>query len=774
MTDRKAKILVLLACFLNLSVLSQTPAFQSQPLTETGDLSVQMVAGIDQHLAQLTTENKLTRDQVWHYDFSSVELFNNSVAPHRKWLSQRCGVVDNRITPKMEVQTNTNLDQFSIATADFTIRPVTWTVLEGLNAEGLLLQPTGTPARARVVLIPDADQRPELLAGLGAPISPKVRSIGQQLVTAGCEVLIPVLINRETTYSGSGTAGLFTNQTHREWIYRQSYELGRHIIGFELQKIFAAIDWFEDRNRLGKSQVPVAVAGYGEGGLLALYAAALDTRVSSTLVSGYFNNRDQLWKEPIYRNVFGLLTRFSDAEIANMCWPRKVVVEYSRSPEISVPPPPVNQRSVAAPGILSTASHNSVVSEISRAREMIPRGKFHIELIDGDGDQPLEPFSPQAVSAFAENLKFTEADYSSQVKPALVPTAWVDPETRQMRAVRGMERYIQRLLQLCEHTRIENFWEKIQQDTATNSKTKEALREKFHHQIGYLPDPHIPFNPQSRVLKETGLWTQYEIKLDVMPNVFAWGILIVPKNISEGEKHPVVVCQHGLEGLPMDIVSADTTANLYKTYQGLGTKLAENGYIVFAPHNPYRGEDKFRVLQRKANPLGLSIFSFIISQHQRILDWLGSLSYVDPQCIGFYGLSYGGKTAMRVPAVVKNYALSICSGDFNEWVRKNTSTDVPYSYMFHGEYEMPEWDLGHTFNYAEMAALIAPRPFMVERGHYDGVAVDEWVGYEFAKVRRYYSQIGYPEHCAIEYFDGGHKIHGEATFDFLDRHLKDN
>ena len=44
-----------------------------------------------------------------------------------------------------------------------------------------------------------------------------------------------------------------------------------------------------------------------------------------------------------------------------------------------------------------------------------------------------------------------------------------------------------------------------------------------------------------------------------------------------------------------------------------------------------------------------------------------------------------------------------------------------------GEYEMPEFDLGNTFNYGEMAGLIAPRPFMVERGHDDGVAPDEWV-----------------------------------------------
>ena len=38
-----------------------------------------------------------------------------------------------------------------------------------------------------------------------------------------------------------------------------------------------------------------------------------------------------------------------------------------------------------------------------------------------------------------------------------------------------------------------------------------------------------------------------------------------------------------------------------------------------------------------------------------------------------------------------------------------------------------------------MAYLIAPRPFMVERGHFDTVAPDETVAYEFAKVRHLYN-----------------------------------
>lgn len=83
---------------------------------------------------------------------------------------------------------------------------------------------------------------------------------------------------------------------------------------------------------------------------------------------------------------------------------------------------------------------------------------------------------------------------------------------------------------------------------------------------------------------------------------------------------------------------------------------------------------------------------------------------------------------------------------------------------------MPKWDLGHTFNYAEMAALIAPRPFMVERGMDEKVVTDEWVDFEFAKVRRHYLRIGFPQRCAIEHFLGPHTINGKGTFEFPYKH----
>ena len=219
------------------------------------------------------------------------------------------------------------------------------------------------------------------------------------------------------------------------------------------------------------------------------------------------------------------------------------------------------------------------------------------------------------------------------------------------------------------------------------------------------------------------------------------------------------------------MVTDDPKAGGFPAYQAYAARLAERGFVVYAPHNPYRGGDKFRVLQRKANPLGKSLFSVIIAQHDATLDWLATLPFVDPARIGFYGLSYGGKTAMRVPAVLERYCLSICSADFNEWVQKNVTVDSGYSYLFTGEYEMGEWNLGHTFNYAEMASLIAPRPFMVERGHFDGVAPDSWVAYEFAKVRKMYDVLGLADRTEIEFFTGPHRINGVGTFKFLHKHL---
>src|SRR5205823_12925204 len=141
--------------------------------------------------------------------------------------------------------------------------------------------------KARVVGIPDADQTPEMVAGLAPGLAPESQW-ARRLAENGCQVIIPVLVNRQDNWSGSAKLNRFTNQPHREWIYRQAFELGRHIIGYEVQKVLAAVDWFEsdytNSASASVSALRIGVIGYGEGGLLALDSAALDSRIQAAYV----------------------------------------------------------------------------------------------------------------------------------------------------------------------------------------------------------------------------------------------------------------------------------------------------------------------------------------------------------------------------------------------------------------------------------------------------------------------------------------------------------
>jgi len=768
----------LVALFCGFSVFAQPERLpNTDPLRLEGDISAQMVEGIDRFLMREIEKSVVSRSQFWQRDFSSPDAYEKSIQPNRERLRRMIGAADERIPVKaLELVGTTEAPAKIAETKAYEIFKVRWPVFENVFAEGLWLKPRAASV-ASVIALPDADQTPEMLAGLASGIIPGSQ-FARRLAEQGCEVLIPTIISRDDSYSGSAKLNRFTNQPHREWIYRQAYEMGRHIIGFEVQKVLAAVDFLGRENATSDAPARIGVIGYAEGGLLALYAAALDTRIRAIAVSGYFNSREQLWSEPIYRNIFGLLGEFGDAELATLIAPRGLVIEHSVAPKIDGPPARRSGRGGAAPGKIATPEYQSVEGEFNRAKTLLHSGgeKFlqNFRLVSGTGNVPTGPGSDALLAEFLQQLGAQGASFTGSEEPLKPQAESLASGDRQREQVLQLVERVQGTLRDSERVRENFFWQKMKEAKTPEQwgQMKGDFQKTFWDEvIGRLPGDALPTNPKSRKILENDRWTGYEVVLDTRPDIFAWGILLLPKDLKEGERRPVVVCQHGLEGVPMDAVTTDPQSPGFRYYKGFAARLAERGFVVFVPHNPYRGEDKFRVLQRKANPLGLSLFSVILAQHQQILSWLSEQPFVDAKRIGFYGLSYGGKTAMRVPSLLEGYALSICSADFNEWILKNVSVDFPGSYMFTGEYEMPEWNLGSTFNYAEMAALVAPRPFMVERGHYDGVGIDEHVAYEFAKVRRLYDRLGIGARTEIEFFNGPHEIHGVGTYQFLHRHL---
>jgi dienelactone hydrolase len=666
---------------------------------------------------------------------------------------------------------------------------VRWPVLDQVWAEGLLV----LPARVRggVVALPDADLTPEQLVGWDATPTPVEMSGYSRLIwdlaAQGCAIAIPALISRDVQLSGHPRVG-FTNQSHREFLYRQAFVVGRHPLGFELQQTRSALDLLqrligqrrpdgaEAATEAGTENKTAAlgVIGWGEGARVALLTAACDERVRSTLASGSFAPREATWTEPIDRNVWRLLTEFGDAELLLLASPRSVVIEACQGPHWRSGTVR-DRRPAAAPGELRTAALPLVEGEWERASQMrkqIPGASLPPLIVSGPAGDGA-PGSEAARGAFlaAMSLPREQVVEGWPVAPPDAPSAPErGPAARQRRLFTGFQNHLQRLL-VASHQVRDSLWRPTPATVAEWQTRQVALRERVHRElIGRLELPVTPPAPRSRRLGASEDHVAYEVLLTVAPDVIAGGILLIPKSLGPGERRPVVVCQHGLEGLASDPFSHDEAA--FKYYQAFAERLVQRGYLVYCPQNPYRGEQSFRVLQRMLNPLGLSLFSVINEQHRQTLDWLKSVPWVDPERIAFYGLSYGGKTAVRVPPFLPQYALSICSGDFTDWVRTVAAHDETFSYLFTSEYEVFEWNAAHLASHAELALLMAPRPFMVEEGHRDGGQPSEWVAGEFGKVRRFYDQLGISDRAELEFFDGPHQIHGVGTFRFLEKHLR--
>lgn len=760
-------------------------------LTVDRSLDQVMIEGLNAFCLRELAESPQFRSERWRDDLSRPVALEKSLTNHRDRFRQLIGAVDARLTSNPsethDFELITTLHQSSILAKNkfLTVHRVRWPVLEGVSAEGLLLVPQ--TIRGAAIALPDADWTPEMFCGLQDGL-PETAQVVRRLAEAGCMVVVPTLLSRSNEFSGQSEIG-WTNQSHREFIYRQAFEVGRHVIGYEVQKVLAAVDLLERHLKSLPTNhddaapkigvAGVGVLGFGEGGLLALYSAALDPRITTCWVSGYFQQRESVWQEPIYRNVWGLLTEFGDAELAGMIAPRRLIVESCRAVNVAASKEKQEGRkAVAAPGKITTCSLDSARAELERANTfflLYAEPEELISVVSGEnGDGP--PGTEKALIAFAQKLGVLE-----QLVPQ--PGPWTtnslrnqdqaiiaqDAKVREKGQLDELQAHVQNLL-LHSHQVRDARW-RLNPAAIDEWKSQlPALREWVHNElIGRLPHTRLPPRPRSRRVLQNADYVGYEIMLDVFDDVIAAGILLVPNGIEPGEKRPVVVCQHGLEGTPMDTISRE--AEHYRYYKSFSEELVKQGYIVYAPQNPYRGGDKFRQLQRMSNPLQRSLFSYIIAQHEQTLDWLATLPQVDSTRIAFYGLSYGGKTAMRVPPLVEKYCLSICSGDFTDWPRTMASNNEKFSYLFTSEYEVFEWNLAHVASYAELAMLMTPRPFMVEEGHRDSGQPSEWVAGEFGKVRRHYDQLGLGDRAVLEFFDGPHTIHGKGTFEFLRRRL---
>ena len=236
------------------------------------DLSGRMMDGAHRFVERQIADSQARSGRFWKYDRSSTAAWNASVEDNRDRLREIIGVVDARLPPGLERFGDDENPALVAETSRYRVYQVRWPVLDGVSAEGLLVQPAnGTPA-AHIVVVPDAGQTPEQILGL-APGLPPERQFARR----------PRRERLRTAHPRTGPAG--TDPDQRRAAPAEPADLARmavpagvphgppHRLATKSRRCSRRWTAFA---RAAATAAKVGVVGYAEGGLVAFYAAAID------------------------------------------------------------------------------------------------------------------------------------------------------------------------------------------------------------------------------------------------------------------------------------------------------------------------------------------------------------------------------------------------------------------------------------------------------------------------------------------------------------------
>lgn len=259
--------------------------------------------------------------------------------------------------------------------------------------------------------------------------------------------------------------------SQRETLWRAAYKLGRHPLGYEAQRVLAGAD------ALGTPKgTPLLLAGHGEGGLIAQIAGAVDNRFQAVAIAGSFGLTTRQPELPLYRNVWSLLQSFTDAEMAALIAPRRVLVEHGRYPEVTH-----TDAGGAAPGKLWRPTAAEFDSDLRRLESR--SGKSAVALRPGLDVTLGEESVPRAL------LNVGVAQHPTMMKPLGVAPArngsntLPDAAARTLRLYREVLDDTQWLLREAQYTRAD-FWKAANFKSAaefTNSTV--PFRDRFRRDV---------------------------------------------------------------------------------------------------------------------------------------------------------------------------------------------------------------------------------------------------------------------------------------------------
>ena len=283
-----------------------------------------------------------------------------------------------------------------------------------------------------------------------------------------------------------------------------------------------------------------------------------------------------------------------------------------------------------------------------------------------------------------------------------------------------------------------------------------SLRRQILFAAGLDPMPEkTDLDPRVFDRIEHDDYSVQKVLLETYPGFYLGGNLYRP--VGKTGPFPAVVSPHGhwrygrLENQPIGSVPARAIT------------LARQGYVVFTydmvgygdtqqlPHDRFGG-DKLDLWG--VGPLGVQLWNSI-----RVVDFLTSLSDVDPRRIAATGASGGGTQTFLLAAV-------------DDRIGYAAPVNMVSGVMQGGSVCENAPNLRIDTNNVEIAAAIAPRPLFLV------AATGDWTknvpNEEYPAIRRVYELLGRPDGVGARQFDADHNYHQgsrEAVYAFFGREI---
>lgn len=292
-------------------------------------------------------------------------------------------------------------------------------------------------------------------------------------------------------------------------------------------------------------------------------------------------------------------------------------------------------------------------------------------------------------------------------------------------------------------------------------------------------------NPRLTETIECDGYIRQHMEIDTEPGVTMPVYVLIPDDVVD-DAAVIIACHgHGGEGKRSVAGVADDRAARERIDQynyDYGVQCVRRGHIVFCPDargfgerreslsaaDEQRFDSSCRQLAHMALPLGLTVIGMWIWDLQVLLTYIQSLPDAAGRRIGCIGLSGGGYQALWLAALDDRVDCAVVSGYFYgvEDSLLHLAGNCDCNYVPH---------LWETADMGDIAALLAPRPLLIETARQDslnGPRGVENVDEQYAITERVYRLLDVSDRLARDTFDGGHEWHGVVVQEWLDRWLR--